>query len=207
MTKEELLKIARPFLFNTSMVRAILEGRKTVTRKLVKCNLPECDCIIHTRNSKSYVNIHGTHIMERIEVPYSVGDILYVRETFCSKYDGEMYFYLADRFSNREHQKLIDYSDVRWKSSVQMPKEAARIFLRVTGIRIECIDEIDGEEAVKEGFFDKYYCDGRYSLEPVKQFIDYWDWEYLKHDSDRRYHGYYANPWVWVIDFEVVKYD
>lgn len=217
MTKEELLKYARPIFFNNDMVRATLEGRKTVFRKLIKCTLPESDCIIRTRNSKPYVQIHGTYIVENIQVPYAVGDLLYVKENWTTRdytlIDGVWSCSIV--YMNGESPTRVFWGEDEdsifkkksWQSSVCMPKSASRLILRVKNIRMESLDEIDGEEAVKEGFTDKYYCDGWYSFEPVKQFIDYWDWEYIKHDSDRHYYGYYASPWVWVVDFEVVEYD
>lgn len=217
MTKEELLKVARPIYFNTNMIKAILEGRKTVFRKLIKCTLPESDCIIQTRNSKRYVNIWGKYIDEKVDVPYTVGDLLYTKESWTTcdytLIDGVWscsIVYRDGTSSTRVFWKDGEdsiFEKTSWQSSVCMPKTASRLILRVKNIRMESLDEIDGEEAVKEGFFDKYYCDGWYSFEPVKQFIDYWDWEYIKDESDRAYYGYYASPWVWVVDFEVVEYD
>lgn len=226
----------KPILFNTEMVRAILAGRKTMTRRLIKL-IPqntECKHELQTFNDMlpeyakgDYecacrkcgwgVQRDGTSIFKPPCIP---GDILYVRETWCLAYDGEKYFYLADKRTAREESRLLDYDDARWRPSVHMPKKAARIFLRVAGVRVERLQEITDEEIKKEGVqltareseckcawespgCRQQPCGNRDAFEEGKytwKFAALWDSTVKAEDiSD---YGFSANPWVWVIDFE-----
>lgn len=171
MKKTELLQIAKPILFNQEMVKAILDDRKTVTRRLVKpqpvCYGPNKTFDAHDGDfflsaEKNWLRCRicghdpeysreGSEIVHHWEPRYSSGDILYVRETWCSAYDGEKFFYLADKHTEREERTLLDYDDVRWHPSIHMPKKAARIFLRVTDVRAERLQDINGEQAYMEG--------------------------------------------------------
>lgn len=202
MTREELLVNAKPILFNTEMIRAILDGRKTVTRRVIKTELPEFLGFGYdwVSKDKAVFGFSKYGHLEAFKPRYQVGDILYVRETFFLKYDGEMYFYLADRFSNREEKRLLDYTDVRWKPSIHMPKEAARIFLKVTNVRVERLKDITSRGAIKEGFEGKYNYDEYDSSEAIRMFIDLWNSTIKKQDLYE--YGWEANPYVWVIEFE-----
>lgn len=154
----------KPILFNTEMVRAILDGRKTVTRRLIKPRYRDDECgfqVVTNAHTGEFVRVEklsdqGIGLFpdgseRHVYPPYWPGDILYVRETWCRAYDGERFFYLADKHTNREEKTLLDYDDTRWKPSIHMPKEAARIFLRVTDVRVERLQDIDGEQAFLEG--------------------------------------------------------
>ena len=149
MNKTELLQIAKPILFNQEMVRANIDGLKTATRRLIKfpqgCN-PEWSGYVADGPV-----VYGSHNVPTVKAPYKPGDVLYVRETWCSAYDGEKYFYLADKHTDREEKSLLDYDDMRWHPSIHMPKKAARIFLRVTDVRAERLKDINGEQAYMEG--------------------------------------------------------
>ncbi len=164
----------KPILFNTEMVRAILDGRKTCTRRIMK-----------PQPTAHY----GTHCAIP---PYQQGDILYVRETWCKgswMNEKERYYYKAD-----DNDFLCT-----WHPSIHMPKEAARIWLRVTGVRVERLQDIDGKGCVKEGIEEEPLKD--VGDEFVKgMFHDLWDSTIKKSDIDR--YGWDANPWVWVIEFE-----
>ena len=95
----------RPILFNTEMVKAILEGRKTCTRRAIKFSSGMTGRPIGKAGDSS--NPLGVMYPGGIKrPPYQRGDILYVRETWCSAYDGEKYFYLADKLTNREERLL-----------------------------------------------------------------------------------------------------
>lgn len=196
-----------PILFNTDMVRAILDGRKTVTRRLIKQQqlvgfLPD-KCKNGTPEEflkekkymfKPYCDMTDTELINTsYNQPYQPGDILYVRETWCLRYDGEKYFYKADKHTPREEKRLIDYDHVSWKPSIHMPKEAARIFLKVTNVRVERLDEVTIEDCEKEGVFCGHNGD-------IFAFISLWNSTIKKSDIDR--YGWNANPWVWVIEFE-----
>lgn len=165
----------KPILFNTEMVRAILDGRKTVTRRIaninteISCNdgTTNHDFVLDSLNSlfdkptgfvcrKCGFGVAPPHSRvpcgtSLFRPRYWPGDILYVRETWCNAYDGEKFFYFADKHTEREDKTLLDYDDVRWHPSIHMPKEAARIFLRVTDVRVERLQDIDGEQAFLEG--------------------------------------------------------
>lgn len=182
-----------PMLFNTEMVKAILDGRKTCTRRLVKF-LPGENPQWTGYIKDGLMLYNGKNKPCIRKAPYQPGDILYVRETWCSAYGGEKYFYLADKLTNREERSLLNYDDVKWHPSIHMPKEAARIWLKVTEVRMERLQDILEEEpgpncqVVKEGV--RYGCD----------FIAVWN-STIK-ESDRVVYGWDANPYVWAIEFE-----
>ena len=175
----------KPILFNTDMVRAILEGRKTVTRRVAK---PQPRAIYH--NGKIYdddelyvVAENQNGKFEQVVLPYRPSDILYVRETWNKapfRYDE--FIYKADGCYG---------PDMPWHPSIHMPREAARIFLRVTDVRVERLQEINDDGVVSEG------------MEIGAPFDDLWDSTIKK--ADRTLYGWEANPWVWVIEFERIS--
>lgn len=193
----------KPILFNTEMLRAILDGKKTCTRRIVKGVIPDDAMWGYTMfTPKGCVSCRGVYADEYGEkffrLPYQQGDILYVRETWghpISLNSDKQYVFRADKiaeigFKNDSHI---------WHPSIHMPKEAARIWLKVTDIRVERLQDIDGKGCVKEGIEE----------EPLKyvgeEFVkgmyhDLWDSTIKKSDLDR--YGWNANPWVWVIEFE-----
>ena len=160
----------KPILFNTEMVRAMLEGRKTCTRRVVKPQPKSNLCYTFAGGgcgtwgypSPSAHEIWGEEyklpdditkddLEKQWNPPCHTDDILYVRETWCSAYDGEKYFYLADKLTNREERSLLNYDDVKWHPSIHMPKEAARIWLKATDVRVERLQEITETQAQAEG--------------------------------------------------------
>lgn len=203
----------KPILFNTEMVRAILDGRKSCTRRLVK--------FLSGENPRwtGYIKdglmlYNGKNEPCIRKAPYQPGDILYVRETWCLRYDGEKYFYKADKNTPREEKRLIDYNNTSWHPSIHMPKEAARIWLKVTDVRVERLQEIDEEQACMEGTdpwdevcyenngWNPTFSDPDSGGAPnmVDGFHKLWDSTIKKSDLDR--HGWDANPYVWVVEFE-----
>ncbi len=210
----------KPILFNTEMVRAILDGRKTVTRRCVKYKYSNTEMQMRTdKYGTSLIEIQkdvegetfgknedGTtwrRLLAYIEKvpPFKVNDILYVRETWCSAYDGEKYFYLADKVNVREKYWLLDYNNVKWRPSIHMPKKAARIFLRVTGVRAEQLRNITIEEIRKEGLSSMAVHAGDKEI-AYREWQILWDSTINKGDLDK--YGWDANPYVWVIEFEVI---
>ena len=160
----------KPILFNTEMVRAILDGRKSCTRRLVKHNV---DAVLNSPYHMKHPEVEDAWLIKRLcMAPYELGDILYVRETWCALPVNEaghmrghsVYYYKADRDLRPEGWRG------NWHPSIHMPKEAARIWLKVTDVRVERLQDITVEDALAEGM-DKYIR---------------WD----------------ANPWVWGIEFE-----
>lgn len=195
MTREELLKVAKPILFNTEMVRATLEGRKTCTRRVIK---PQAKKIYW--NPASYPNgWTDEHGYQRKE-PYQTGDILYVRETWQHNPipTGWPYDYKASpEYNSIEHEK--------WKPSIHMPKTAARIFLKVTDVRVERLQDMSIQDMINEGVKASDITTNRGVIEyrVVNRFEELWDSTVKKKDLDK--YGFGANPWVWVIEYEMVN--
>lgn len=202
-----------PILFNTDMVRAILDGRKTVTRRLVK----KSQCMLLHKKEPSklkqddlYAPFEVMTVTEQIKrmykPPYEPGDLLYVRETWAYHENAEG----GMIFKARCPEKLAKTK--KWRPSIHMPKEAARIWLKVKDVKVERIKDITEEQSMKEGFSGircscggtAYACTDCYNsgwIEPP--FVDFmytWDSTIKKADLDR--YGWDANPWVWVIEFE-----
>lgn len=173
----------KPILFNTEMVKALLDGRKTVTRRIVKPQ-PSKKASWLDKCAGVYTFSDATFPHE----PYSSGDILYVRETFGWLSEENKYVYKASDF------ECVAIDGFKWSPSLHMPKEAARIFLRVTDVRVERLQEITEEQAVKEGCVGL----GVFDSTAWNAFIDLWN-STLKKDSDCTW---MHNPWVWVIEFE-----
>ncbi len=184
----------KPILFNTEAVKATLDGRKSVTRRVVK---PQPEGKPYSMPQGSYwPGYFGTEESPRVFAPpYHPGDILYVRETWRKWVGG--YSYKAD---------APDWA-CQWRPSIHMPKDAARLFLRVTDVRVERLRNIDSEQAVDEGAVKKpnYTKRGELVLHSRyrKEFAKLWDSTIKKADLPR--YGWEANPWVWVIEFERIS--
>ena len=193
----------KPILFNTEMVRAILDGRKTVTRRVVMPQ-PEGRPIRMTENScyPGCYAIEGTPRV--IRPPCQSGDILYVRETWNGDWC-DHYIYKADGGS----AKAAGYTaEPKWRPSIHMPKEAARLFLRVTGVRVERLKDIDGHGILKEGIDNgksNPAMGTRWENMQSMAFAELWN-STLK-SADLPLYGWAANPWVWVIEFERISKD
>ena len=212
----------KPILFNTEMVRAILDGRKTCTRRVIE--LPENMDGVPVGKSGDSSNPLGFMYPGGIKrPPYQPGDILYVRETWCALPVNEaghmrghsIYYYRADGDLRPEGWRG------KWRPSIHMPKEAARIWLKVTDVRVERLQEIGEDGVWDEGFKFKPPCLTRVSADghtcdldgPCMSSIKYCDmtigelfgrelWNSTIKKSDLNRYGWDANPWVWVIEFE-----
>lgn len=182
-----------PILFNTEMVRAILDGRKTCTRRVVKLPKSMSGRPVGKNGDIGFMYPGGIK-----RPPCHQGDILYVRETWGEGYEDGTYIYKAsDKLAN--HPMFKESSKLLYHPSIHMPKEAARIWLKVTDVRVERLQDIDGKGCVKEGIEEEPLKD--VGDEFVKgMFHDLWDSTIKKSDLDR--YGWKANPWVWVIEFE-----
>ena len=190
----------KPILFNTEMVRAILDGRKTVTRRAVKPQpkaalfpMPDSMCW-----PGCFANAEEPMVYRP---PYKSGDILYVRETWNGDWC-DHYIYKADGGS----AKAAGYTaEPKWRPSIHMPKEAARLFLQVTDVRVERLQDIDYEGCKAEGIWDDYkttsqkYHDNLANRAYPVVFAELWD-STIK-PADLPLYGWEANPWVWVIEF------
>ncbi|MFQ7660619.1 MAG: hypothetical protein ACLRLS_09080 [Roseburia intestinalis] len=188
----------KPILFNTDMVRAILDGRKSCTRRICKdaneYTVPDMEFYNADKRTYAVHNFADKEQMEQLSTaertcPICTGDILYVRETWKEAPKGYYYY---------EDWQKDDIADVtKWKPSIHMPKEAARIWLKVTNVRVERLQEITEVQAQAEGCNSGLLtgaCTAR------GQFEDLWNSTVKKSDIDR--YGWDANSYVWVIEFE-----
>jgi len=214
----------KPILFNTEMVKAILEGRKTQTRRLIRCNsfdVYKMSCFRGLWHEKYDPQNPPPFLVEVYarswnRPPCNTGDILWVRETWSTHYDGIhddlQYCYKADGIDLRA--ECLPGENNRWYPSIHMPKEAARIFLRVKNVRVERLQEITVLDAINEGcggticnhenVDPAHGCTDCYNtgwLEPPDaEFAQLWDTTIKS--ADLSIYGWEANPWVWVIEFE-----
>lgn len=210
-----------PILFNTEMIRAILDGRKAVTRRICKdgnaFTVPDMsfyDVDKRTYAVHNYANREHTEKLSLVErkCPVCPGDILYVRETWQYLYEldgneqiiegtGKYYYAATDTipFDVYVDSMGVTRERIPWHPSIHMPKEAARIWLKVTDVRVEHLQEMTASESTKEGI----RLPGEYDTKErayILAFADLWDSTIKKSDLDC--YGWNANPWVWVIEFE-----
>ena len=197
-------------LFSSEMVRAILGERKTQTRRLAR------DCRIdgHGNAWQGKWNfgqdVWGTPHVDRWKKPCNVGDRIYVRETWGVLNDKyHRYCYLVDSQypQGRSRQQLVGN---RWRPSIHMPKAAARIWLEVTDVRIERLQDISEKDAIAEGIdmesefaslcidleTDPYSNDLVRNSAAITVFKKLWEVTCGSWD---------ANPWVWVIEFKQIE--
>lgn len=260
MTREEILKVAKPILLNTEMVRAILDGRKTVTRRPIKLKYDNTHIELRDGRYGKYVielqndvegETYGRNPDETsfrkllakrgIKHLYKVGDYLYVRETWGISnldYENSTAYIIYKASENKKEAgcqeiklpqdkfdklyKSMAENSPDWRPSTHMPKEAARIFLRVTDVRVERLQDMITDDYrtpinfTKEGWWNSCnYCPNttiecrdfvsRHSSQCILiyEFGLYWNSTVKK--SDLAKYGWDANPWVWVIEFERVE--
>lgn len=203
MTREELLQVAKPILFNTDMVRAILDDRKTATRRIMKPQpiLQNGLWLIGFAGWGDGVSsipiIPGHSLYKRM--PYKPGDYLYVRETWSEWTDGYVYKAWTEPFPQPGKSAVM-----KWHPSIHMPKAAARIFLRVKDVRVERLQDIGN--FVKEGVSQGTHATAHMNYYDEKcDFVVLWNSTIHKKDLDK--YGWDANPWVWVIEFERIYPD
>lgn len=183
----------RPIIFSWPMVRALLEGRKTQTRRIVKVpsyidadpgpysDIEECSC-----EAASYPHLCGIGKVSGCQVcihcPYGKpGDRLWVRETF--------------RFCDGQHVEFKantpELESSEWRSPIHMPRRACRLSLEITDVRVERVQNISEEDAHAEGF-GVAFGPGMFS----RAFDSYWE------EINGKTTPWSSNPWVWVISFK-----
>ena len=211
----------RPILFNGEMVRAILDGRKTQTRRIMK-DTGSTDA----RWNGSRWEIHKGYPIGHIEIPCpygEVGDRLWVRETFTYVTDP---FAISPCVAYRADEEIKCFVDPelikngttvynfnkpdmwKWRPSIHMPKWSSRITLEITDVRCEHLQDISEDDAIAEGCAGEECldCDAlilyhlndifHYNYSPQEEFIELWD-----SINKKRGYGWDKNPWVWVIKF------
>lgn len=188
----------KPILFNTEMVRAILDGRKTCTRRIIKAE--KVDNVLNSPARKSNPDIPDAQFIKcLVDMKYEPGDILYVRETWYKS--PSRYMYRADYSHTERFYKDGKEVSIKWKPSIHMPKDAARIWLKVTDVRVERLQEITGQDVLKEGLNSHVHPQASYfDGNQREMFEKLWNRTIKKSDLDR--YGWDASPWVWVIEFE-----
>ncbi|MBU3625691.1 hypothetical protein ICN48_05510 [Polynucleobacter sp. JS-Safj-400b-B2] len=210
----------RPILFNGEMVRAILDGTKTQTRRCVKPILNKDGNYMHGGNvdlahkeilewrlqDGRWFGLYGYTTAAYADCPYGqVGDRLWVRETFIQGWedvngDGEpdqydqdgnenpiKTFYRADGHIDWEVDG--EWCNTPWKPSIHMPRNASRITLEITNVRVQRLQEISANDCIAEGI--KHSPD----VDPSHEFQELWD---------SIYKNWSSNSWVWVIEFKRV---
>jgi len=229
----EKVRRERPIIFSGEMVKAILGGGKTQTRRVVKpqpFHRYRFDGYSYSDSLAHFIDPQTkTEIISKC--PYGApGNRLWVRETFCLETDFNMG--LSDyqppfqdgrpvqwsddpewgNFWSQPHYKATDptpdlcYDDqkeegpcVKWKPSIHMPRWASRILLEITGVWVERLNDIMPECLHKEGIPDEVYFSDDPSM-PMNWFRDLWN-----SINEKRGFGWDKNPWVWVVEFKVVK--
>lgn len=206
----------KPIIFSGPMVRALLDGRKTQTRRVLNpqprrdARRAELYGPSESRQVTFYAN--SGYPLDSTEVPYAVGDVLYVREAWRSWLGWDhrppgwlepgrhSIRYEADRYG----PEGIDYGKLR--PSIHLPKKFSRLCMEVTRVRVERVQDISDNDAAAEGI---RYAHGSYELEwmtptargitRIEDFSDLWD-----SINAKRGYGWDANPWVAVVEWEKV---
>ena len=196
----------RPILFSGQMVRAILEGRKTQTRRIVKPQ-PTKDYVTLMPLSGELVGVtkHGGPIDNRgwLHCPYGKpGDRLWVRETHAWYDPAQTVYYKASE---------TDWTYLPWRPSIHMPRWASRINLEVVSVRVERLQDISEEDAMSEGIesweergvddaqdYYRDYVTGGHVYNAKDSFRSLWQ-------SINGPGSWEANPWVWVVEFKRIE--
>lgn len=207
----------RPILFSSDMVRAILEGRKTQTRRVIKPQpyLDRSEGSLHDYDffcwDKSKDVCQPSDML--VHCPHGqVGDQLWVRETWrmngnehdYAMMDKSRVYYRADESWNKAP---------KWKPSIFMPRWASRIQLDIAKVRVERLQDISEDDACAEGImpiapgyedimYSQPNADGKLTVtrEPIEAFKTLWD-----SINAKRGYSWNSNPWVWVVDFQVLE--
>ena len=190
----------KPILFNTNMVKALLDGRKTVTRRVVKPQPIAEVKELYRKDGADIWRTYGVDWWYEFRAPFIPGDILWVREAWGTASDllgsvpGPVY--RAD-YTGNELRELQE-KHYRWHPSIHMPRDAARLFLRVTEVRANKLHDVNYFDCLSEGVPYR-----QMETDIVQDFSALWD-STIK-PADRPVYGWAANPWVWIIQFERIS--
>lgn len=180
-----------PILFSAPMVKAILEGRKTMTRRVIK---PQPKIIHDVYNDGTIETEQLFRNKTRLKCPYGqAGDRLWVRETYLT-FVCQPICYKADGYLKLETEK--------WHPSIFMPRWASRITLEITNIRVERVWGIrrDKKNWIAEGYTKPFEGTITWALEADRWFAKLWD-----SINAKRGYSWESNPWVWVIEFKKIS--
>lgn len=210
----------RPILFSGAMVRDILEGRKTVTRRIIKPSMRSADTQfeLHQQQDGSWRPMHtfdessmdhlGTE--HPIACPYGqIGDRLWVRESFADLQGTgiehrpdpagplQRYAFAADSPPGSASDEGRKDFGIKWKPSIHMPRAVCRILLEITGLRVERLQVITTEQLIAEGLQTRLR---EYDAEC--DLLHQWKelWASLNGEE-----SWDANPWVWVVEFKRIE--
>ncbi|MDK0558310.1 hypothetical protein P6O24_04285 [Clostridium perfringens] len=209
----------KPILFNTAMVRAILDGEKTCTRRVIK--LPKHiekqrnGLYILCAEGSTYSDKEFKDVIDYINPPYKVGDILYIRETWANTWtpDGDVGFvYKADG----EPKNFPYWGNAKrgkhevWMPSIHMPKEAARVFLKVISVRAERLKDITDEGCYQEGISGTSFYDEAEHIQiagiGLNDSLERTAFGLLWNSTVREEkYSWEGNPWVWIIGFKRIE--
>jgi hypothetical protein len=210
-----------PILFSGDMVRALLDDRKTQTRRVVKPQPPaeakDVFTFHHPDPRTHFYGFDGEALMDWAQpCPYGeVGDRLYVRETWqhsnhpLGPYDEDcLVFYRADYLDDPlgpDLERSADGMRRQWRPSIHMPRTASRITLEVTGARVERLQDVSEADAIAEGvtIADRHmngYCAGAHWPPSIRAYAELWD-----SLNGQRGYGWDVNPSVWVVEFKRIS--
>jgi hypothetical protein len=184
----------RPISFSSAMVRALLEGRKTMTRRIIK--LPEWADSIYYDFAHGWRYNSEDHF-EPCHLPYAVGDRLYVRESVYFSAEHQNHYFAADKIGVGESAHLA----LPKKSipSIHMPRWASRITLTVTAVKVERLQDISEEDARAEGAekFSAEHPDLPYRT-CKRDFCSIWQ------SLNAKRAPWDSNPWICAVSFRVI---
>lgn len=192
----------KPILFSGPMIRALLDGRKRQTRRVLK--------VSPTKKPGSI----DDYMIDRVNIgplPYKTGDLLWVRERWSDEHlaPGEVYYYAT---ALEDGLRADEVAEIRWRPSIHMPRWASRITLEVTAVRVQRLQEISQEDARAEGVATEEWEDWRENVTSIAMpegsyienerdlFRDLWD----SLNAERGF-GWDDNPWVIAVSFRVHK--
>lgn len=194
----------RGMIFNGEMVRAILDGRKTQTRRIMKNqpagDYPDTPALI--RSAGGGFQWYGHYGESSIfNCPFgAVGDRIWVRETWAEAGAGapDLKLYRADYPEHvpTHYENVPPADEIRWTPSIHMPRWASRLTLEITGVRVERLRDLSEDDAKSEGI-----------TPPSGGVLPGWEYRINFRDLWMSIYGadnWEANPWVWVIEFKVV---
>jgi len=200
----------KPILFNTEGVKATLDKRKTQFRRVVKTTLFDNDeelSIIYLEfEDRPCLKVKypdGNYRLEK--VPYKKGDILYVRETWCDQpqnyciHKADLPWHWDAEDTEHREEVILTEDDLKWKPSIHMPKEYARIFLKVTDVKVERLQDITLDNIQKEGqVHNELLLRNGVTIETQLRRL----WQLLWNSASKDGYKWEDNPYVFVYEFE-----